>query len=179
MAVEIEAKLKVRSHEPVRRKLSSLGAELIAEQTQNDCYFDNAESVFARTDKCLRLRREKAGRNEKIILTYKGAKEQKKFKTRCEIQSEVADGNAVEKLLCELGYQKALVIRKKRQLWHFSRCEVALDYLRELGRFVEIEGPNERVIANAQKKLGLSDLPNIKESYAHLIGQKLRPQRKR
>jgi hypothetical protein len=49
-----------------------------------------------------------------------------------------------------------------------------LDELPLLGSFVEIEGPDAESIANVQKKLGMSDLPHIVESYACLMQQKLR-----
>ena len=65
-------------------------------------------------------------------------------------------------------------IEKKRRLWRLSDCEVALDELPLLGCFVEIEGPDERTIADVQKTLGLSLLPHIQKSYAALMRKKLR-----
>jgi len=43
-----------------------------------------------------------------------------------------------------------------------------------IGKFVEIEGPDEQIIADVQRSLGLSDLPHIKKSYAGLITARLR-----
>lgn len=73
-----------------------------------------------------------------------------------------------------MGYNKALVFEKKRQIWWFGECEVALDELPLLGFFLEIEGPDAEKIADVQKNLGLSDLPPILESYASLMEEKLR-----
>ncbi|MHC4326327.1 MAG: CYTH domain-containing protein, partial [Planctomycetota bacterium] len=67
-----------------------------------------------------------------------------------------------------LGYEKVLVVEKKRRLWRLGRCAVALDRLELLGDFVEIEGPNNEDIADVQHKLGLTDLPHIEKSYAQL-----------
>jgi hypothetical protein len=39
---------------------------------------------------------------------------------------------------------------------------------------VEIEGPDDRSIADIQRSLGLADLPHIPESYAALMIEKLR-----
>jgi len=174
MHIEVEAKLKVDSLEQVAAKLTELGAEFRQEQLQIDNYFDDANRVLTKTDRCLRLRRLLAGKSERFFLTYKGAKEKNEFKKRQEIEIEVEDGNSAEKLLLLLGYNKALVFEKKRRIWRFGECEVALDELPLLGSFVEIEGPDGEKIADVQRNLGLSDLPPILESYASLMEEKLR-----
>ena len=196
MRIEIEAKLKVDSLEEIAEKLSELGAEFVEEQTQTDSYFDSKDAILKNTDRGLRLRRQGAGQNERIFLTYKGAREKDEFKKRQEIELEVKvpqfvgtpprfasqsetvgctskqrdkDSGSVEKLLLALGYEKVISFEKKRQVWRFGGCEVALDRLAELGCFVEIEGPDDKKIAGVQKRLGLAHLPHIKESYAVLI----------
>jgi len=174
MCTEIEAKLKVDSLQKTVEKLDGLGAEFLEEQLQIDNYFDDAEATFKKSDRCLRLRRLLVGKNERFFLTYKGAREKNQFKKRQEIEIEVGDGNSAEKLLSVLGYEKALVFEKKRRVYRLDQCEVALDELPLLGTFVEIEGPNDRKIAEVQKNLGLSDLPHIPESYPALMEKKLR-----
>jgi adenylate cyclase class 2 len=173
MCIEIEAKLKVDSLQDVERKLSEVGAEFVEEQLQTDTYFDDAGAVLKSSDRALRLRRQRAGRKEKTFLTYKGAKEKNDFKKRREIEIEVGDADSAEKLLLALGYEKALVFEKKRRIWRLGGCEVALDELPLLGNFIEIEGPDGERIADVQKKLGMSDLTHIVESYACLMQQKL------
>ena len=174
MCIEIEAKLKVDSLQEVGRKLGEVGAEFVAEQLQTDTYFDDAGAVLRSSDRALRLRRQRAGQKENTFLTYKGAKEKSDFKKRQEIEIEVGNGDLVEKLLSELGYEKALVFEKRRQIWQLDDCVVCLDELPLLGSFVEIEGPDGERIADVQKKLGMSDLMHIVESYACLMQQKLR-----
>jgi adenylate cyclase class IV len=66
------------------------------------------------------------------------------------------------------------VFEKKRRIWQFGGCEVALDELPLLGSFVEIEGRDGEKIADVQRNLGLSNLPVILESYASLMEKKLR-----
>ena len=174
MCTEIEAKLKVDSLQEVTEKLSELGAEFLEEQSQKDYYFDDAETNLTKSDRCLRLRRQITGENEKIFLTYKGSKEKDEFKKRREIEIEVKEADSAEKLLSALGYKRVLVFEKKRRIWRLGECEVALDELPLLGSFVEIEGPDDKRIADVQRNLGLSDLPHIVESYALLMQQKLR-----
>ncbi|NIP23173.1 MAG: class IV adenylate cyclase [Phycisphaerae bacterium] len=173
MHTEIEAKLKVDSLQEVERKLGEAGAKFVAEQLQNDTYFDDAGAVLKSSDRALRLRRQSAGQKEKTFLTYKGAKEKNDFKKRLEIEIEVGDGESVEKLLYELGYEKALVFEKRRQIWQLDNCIVCLDELPLLGCFVEIEGPDGGSISGVKEKLGMSDLQHIVESYACLMQRKL------
>jgi adenylate cyclase class 2 len=168
MCVEIEAKLKVDSLPEVERKLAELGADFQAEQLQTDFLFDDANTTLTAADRCLRLRRQSVGGSANFILTYKGAKEKSNFKKRQEIEIEIMDAESAQKLLSALGYEKILVVEKKRRLWQYGRCEVALDQLPLLGDFVEIEGPNNEEIADVQQRLGLAELPHIEKSYAQL-----------
>ncbi|MFA5251808.1 MAG: class IV adenylate cyclase [Phycisphaerae bacterium] len=174
MPIEIEAKLKVDSLKEIAEKLDALGAEFGQEQIHLDSYFDDADATFKKNDRCLRLRRQLVNKSKRFFLTYKGAKEKDQFKKRQEVEIEVKDGDSAEKLLLLLGYNKAIVFEKKRRIWPFGGCEVALDELPLLGSFVEIEGPDEQKIADVQRNLGLSNLPVILESYASLMANKLR-----
>lgn len=173
MCTEIEAKLKVDSLQEIAKKLAELGAEFLAEQLQTDYYFDDTNSQLTKTDRCLRLRRQLIGGQETIFLTYKGPKEKDQFKKRQEIEIEVGDSDSAEKLLSALAYEKVLAFEKKRRIWRIGECEVALDNLPLLGSFVEIEGPDDKKIADVQRTLGLANLPHIAESYALLVEKKL------
>jgi adenylate cyclase class 2 len=173
MPEEIEAKLKVDSLEPVERRLRESGAMFLRETVQTDVFFDTAQSELTRSDQCLRLRREKIGGRERLILAYKGPKRPDDYKKRTEIELEVNEAKAAESLLMALGYRKVFAFNKKRRLWRLHDCEVALDELPLVGVFVEIEGPDSGTISCVQEMLGLSDVPHTMDSYASLIDQEL------
>ena len=173
MFSEIEAKLKVDSHEEVAKRLGKLGAEFLEEQLQRDYYFDDCEGGFKKSDRCIRLRHQRSKDGERVFLTYKGAKEKDEFKKRQEIEIEVTDGEGAEEFLLSLGFERSLDFEKRRRIWRFGNCKVALDELPLLGSFVEIEGPDGERIADVQKQLGLSGLGHIMESYACLMEDKL------
>jgi len=173
MCKEIEAKLKVDSLQEVERKLTEIGAEYLTEQLQRDCYFDDRQRSLIETDRCLRLRRQSSAGSEKFFLTYKGAKESDKFKKRQEIETEVDNAVMTERLLIELGYEKAMTFEKKRRLWRLGECNIVLDQLPLLDCFVEIEGPDAERIVDVQQRLELAHLPHIGQSYALLMEQKL------
>jgi len=173
MYVEIEVKLKVNSLAEVEQKLAELGAEFLAEQIQTDYLFDDVNAALITTDRCLRLRRQLVAGSERFFLTYKGAKEKSNFKKRQEIEIEIKEAESAQRLLSALGYEKVLVVEKKRRLWRLGGCFVALDRLPLLGAFVEIEGPDDETITGVQQRLSLADLTHIAKSYAQLTKEEL------
>jgi adenylate cyclase class 2 len=173
MHEEIEAKLKVDSLEAVERRLNACGASFLGDTVQTDTYFDTVVRDLTRDDKALRLRRERTGPRERVILAYKGPKQPDDYKKRVELELEVNNGEAAEALLIALGYDKALAFNKRRRLWRLRDCEVALDELPLLGAFVEIEGPDSRSILEVQETLDLSRVSHTTDSYASLIAREL------
>jgi len=173
MYSEIEAKVKVESVDAVARRLEGLGAEFAAKCTQRDYYFDDPRGGFVSTDRCLRLRRQSGPDVRKINLTYKGPKQEDNYKKRTEIELEVNDIEAAEKLLEALGYQRILAFEKQRRIWNFKQCRVCLDRLPLLGDFVEIEGADDATIEQVQRQLELADLQHIGQGYAVLMERQL------
>ena len=169
MALEIELKLKVESFEATVERLKQLGAKFAGDFFQTDAYYDDAEDSLVKSDRCLRIRKHKNHIGEAIELTYKGARENHRFKSRREIGLKVDKADELAQLFEQLGYERRLVFEKKRSLWNFKNCEVALDELPLLGKFVEIEGPSDEMIEAAQKELGLEKFKHISQSYAHLV----------
>ena len=176
MFQEIEAKLKVASLAQVKQRLSECGASFVSEKVQVDCYYDTEDRQLTRTDRCLRLRRERTGQRERLILTFKGPRESDDFKKRTEVNLVFSDVEAVECLVEGLGYRRALAFDKRRFVWNLQDCEVALDELPLIGVFVEIEGAESERIGQVRETLGLADAPHVMESYASLIDAALSQQ---
>ncbi|MDD5459305.1 MAG: class IV adenylate cyclase [Phycisphaerae bacterium] len=176
MHTEIETKLKVDSLDAVKQRLIEMSAEFIEEQRQIDHYLDDAKRMLTAEDKCLRLRFQQAGDEEKIFVTYKGAKFAGEIKKRTEIEFGVDNFQAAQDMFLHLGFVKVLEVAKVRQLWRLGECEVALDAVAGLGTFVEIEGEDAETIGEVKQSLGLSDVVHIMESYAHLLESKMRKQ---
>lgn len=169
MALEIELKLKVENLKPVAQKLRQFDAKFIGDFLQTDTYYDDADDSLVSSDRCLRIRKHKNHLGEVLELTYKGARENHRFKSRREIGIKFEKAAELAELFKELGYKERLAFEKKRSLWILDGCEVALDELPLLGKFIEIEGPDDQTIEHVQKKLGLDNLKHISESYAHLM----------
>lgn len=172
--LEIELKLKVENFEPIKAKLKQLGAEFEGDFLQTDSYYDDSEDSLVNSDRCLRIRKHKNHLGEVIELTYKGARENHRFKTRREIGLKVEKAEELAYIFQHLGYKERLTFEKKRSLWDFLGCKIAMDELPLLGKFIEIEGPSDSVIEDAQKKLGLEKIQHTPQSYAHLMEEAIK-----
>lgn len=171
MALEIELKLKVEKLEPIAEKLKNLGATFDGDFRQVDSYYDDKEDSLVKSDRCLRIRKHVNHIGQAIELTYKGARENHRFKTRREINLTIDKADETAELFEGLGYKIRLILEKKRSLWEYNSCKVALDELPLIGKFVEIEGPDDVLIEQVQKALGLENIKHTPESYAHLMEQ--------
>src|SRR3954469_1364281 len=141
MPVEIEAKMKVGSFEPVLAALGECGAKFLGEHVETDAFFDTADRALLAGDRGLRLRVavDASGKSE-VLLTYKGPVGAGAIKQREEIQTPVGDAQMMGKLLEQVGFKQTLKYQKRRKSWMLDSCRVELDEIPHLGKFVEIEG---------------------------------------
>lgn len=174
--IEIEAKVKVDSLEPVAVALKDAGAELQSECMHEDAFFDDAMGKLKKVGGVLRLRREVYHDGEKVVLTFKGPKQKGQFKVRKEEEIEIYPGDIASafKLIECLGFTKIFEYEKKRQLWEIEECFVCLDTVPLLGTFVEVEGGGDEQIKKVMGKLSLSDHKHINTGYSRLLKNKLK-----
>jgi len=174
MALEIEIKLKVDGFETTVAKLKQLGAKFEGDFLQIDSYYDDNKDSLVNSDRCLRIRKHINHIGQAIELTYKGARENHRFKSRREIGLKVDKADELAELFTQLGYTARLTLEKRRSLWDYKNCKVALDELPLLGKFVEIEGPDDAIIEQVQKELGLENIQHQPLSYAHLMEEAIK-----
>jgi len=142
-----EVELKVRAdHDSVRHRLSAIDAEPVETVRQEDTYFDAPDRDFAQTDEALRVRHQSADGEDKptVAITYKGPLVDEESKTREEVETRVADGDAIRAILTGLGYEPAATVSKERTRYGVDGCTVTLDQVHGLGEFVEVEVETER-----------------------------------
>lgn len=77
------------------------------------------------------------------------------------------------RLLTALGYEPWLTFEKIRESWRFESCAIELDTVPLVGRFVEIEAPDEAAIRRGLDLLGLNPVGSIKTSYAGLLANRM------
>ena len=174
MCMEIEAKVKVDNLDAVAARLVTIKADRRDRVRHIDTYYDDSAGLLIAKGCGLRLRRQIGPDGEKVILTYKGTKQKGRFKKRREVEVQIADFDAMDAILTELGCQKKLVIEKRRAFWQFKECAICLDEVPLLGCFVEVEGHGEEVIDEVLKDMALGRCEHINKGYAGLIKRKLK-----
>ena len=176
MPVEIEAKMRVDDLDAVRARLRKLGARLAGDYLESNIFFDKPKRSLLKRGSGLRLRRMRDKRTGKDtnIITYKGKLQRGRLKTREEIQTTVEDFDAMIALLEAIGFHQMLMFEKKRESWKLDDCEIELDELPHLGRFVEIEGSGERAVMKVREKLDLDDVALVKTGYANMVADFLK-----
>lgn len=179
MAQEVEAKIRVDSFAPVREALRASDAVFLGKVLQSDTYFDTPDHSLQHSDRGMRIRRLElldgggAQWDTRPQLTYKGPREgEATYKTRREVQTHFDAPAVMEEVLAACGMVRSMSIQKRRASYRLAACLVELDELPFIGRFVEIEGPDQERICACAAGLGLSG-ETIQDSYLHLAVEAL------
>jgi adenylate cyclase, class 2 len=137
--MEYEVKIRVMDLGPVRARLAALGIRPEGGVvTERDLYFNSPARDFGETDEALRIRSTDGG----TTLTYKGPKAGLAgIKAREELIAPVASAEPLGEILLRLGFRKTALVVKERETYRVRGTWVALDEVRGLGPFVEIEAP--------------------------------------
>jgi len=136
--MEYEVKIRVGSLQPLRARLASLGIRPVSNLTERDSYFNSPTRDFGRTDEALRVRSTEEGAS----LTYKGPKlGLAGVKAREEIIVSIDPEETMEEILLRLGFIHTATVEKTRDTYRMKGTYIALDEVKGLGSFVEIEAP--------------------------------------
>lgn len=177
---EVERKVKAE-HDPLRRRLETVGAAHTATLTQEDTYYNAPDRDFARTDEALRIRREHDAQRETahVVVTYKGPLVDTQSKTRKEAETTVDDGDAMAAVLHGLGYEPAATVTKRREQYEYQDCFITLDRVTGIGEFIEVEYAepvSEAEIPTARERvttclqaLDVDSTKSIQQSYLELV----------
>ncbi|MDR1053706.1 MAG: class IV adenylate cyclase [Planctomycetaceae bacterium] len=189
---EVEIKFRVIDVEEFERRLCELGISFSTDAVEEiDKFYSHPQRDFNQTDECLRLRvRKYVDNHEEKFLTYKGAKLDKKTKTRRELEIKIDDNITLELILESLGFQFVDFVRKFRRHAEIvvdqTNVNFLLDFVPELddkinnisGNFVEIETiaseidleQKRNLILDIAQKLNLTE--SIQTSYLGLLRKK-------
>ncbi len=174
MAIELEAKVRVESHEPVRAKLRQIGATFVRTATETNRFFDQLDASLHQSGRGLRLRSVvvEGGEKSSPLLTFKGPQQKSALKQREELEVAVSDAETMASILTSLGFVERISFEKRRESWRMKKCQIELDELPSLGQFVEVEGPNEAEIHAVLTQLGLEKNAVVKDHYVGMITAK-------
>jgi adenylate cyclase class 2 len=163
MMFEVEQKFPVEDLADIESRLASAGATFTDAVVQVDRYFAHPMRDFAQTDEAIRIRQV----GDANFITYKGPKIDATTKTRKEIELPLHNGAEHAEqwvsLLDALGFSPVAVVSKRRRhahiAWQDAEIEIALDQVRDLGNFVELEvrADDETLDAAKSKVQSLAD----------------------
>lgn len=170
MRLETEVKIKlidVKRSEAIN-VLRSSGCTALGDVIHNDYYFMHPCIDMLSLDEAIRVREEvNASTGEtKYFMTYKGRRLSGAFKERLELEVEVS-GEEIIEILKALGFKVIAVIPKERSLFKCSNTLVTVDYLNNLGLFIEVEGEKE-YIENFLKNLKIK-YEVVEKTYFELL----------
>ena len=170
MATELELKVCVDSHEPVRERLKALGGQYVGTVVERNVMLDRPDGVLRKAGCGLRVRLTTVldGANPGSKVTFKGPSRSSALKCREEVECKIENGDDMIAVLERLGFERSLEYHKKRERWRLDDCVVELDEPARLGLFVEIEGPDEKSIRAVQKRLGLESHQHVDASYVQM-----------
>ena len=162
--LEIEIKLPLPTLEGLPTRLEAAGFHLRHAEAQETSVLWDRDGTLRGAGSALRMRRY----GETATLTWKGPREEDPvLKIRPELETAVADPEAMTGILAALGFKPAFTMVKRRALWGRGELEACLDEA-PFGCFIELEGSRE-AIQQALIDLDLTGLPAETRSYATLF----------
>ena len=130
MAMEMEAKFRLRDPDAMRARLRAAGAHAAPAVLEHNTYFDTPEATLRRSGRGLRVRREQVeGGESRTVLTFKGPRLPGGLKIRQEEELSVNSAETAEALLRGLGFEPTLRFQKRRENYQLSAARVSLDEL--------------------------------------------------
>jgi adenylate cyclase class 2 len=176
MHKEVEVKAKLQNPELVLAKLKERGVVLDQPIAQHDKVFSPQDlknfTDFHTGVSFLRIRREE----NRSLLTLKKSGLNELDNT--EIELEVGNPDALEKLLAEIGYKLSVEVKKVRQKGKIDKVEICLDKIEGLGTFIELEklmaiDSNVELVQTELfellKELGINDSDRVNQGYDTLM----------
>ncbi|HEY9246958.1 MAG TPA: class IV adenylate cyclase [Candidatus Methanoperedens sp.] len=172
--IEIEVKARIEDPKQIERTIISFGAVPIGIENHVDTYYNTDRCDFRNTDEALRIRAQEG----EYFLTYKGPKMDAVSKTRKEFEVKIEDAAEMGNILSSLGFYPVATIVKKRKKYKMEDLSIALDEVRNLGYFMEIEiqaknpSKHEEKVGKIFKfieKLGINKSSTVRESYLEML----------
>ncbi len=168
MAADLEREIKLRFDraDEARAAVLSAGATpLRGRRFQEDCLLDTEDERLRRQHCVLRIRSE----GSRSLFTFKGPVQPGPMKVREELETVVADGELLRRLLERLGMHVWFRYQKYREEFACEDVVVAVDET-PVGVYVEIEGSEAGITAMAQA-LGREPADYLVDSYRAIFLQ--------
>ena len=167
-AVETEVKFRVEDMRALEERLRGLGFRALTAATfERNTLYDTPDRKLKERRSILRIRKY----GDRWLLTHKRVPDDHdpaaRHKRRVETETEVADGDALGAVFCQLGYEPVFIYEKWRAEYADETGHCVLDET-PIGAYAELEGPAEWIDA-VSARLGLDPASLITLSYGRLF----------
>lgn len=166
--VETEVKFRVDDLERLGKQLQELGFRSVTPPTfERNTLYDTPDRKLRQRQSILRIRKY----GDRWVLTHKRVPDDHdptaRHKRRVETETEVADGDALDVVFCQLGYEPVFIYEKWRAEYADETGHCVLDET-PIGAYAELEGPAEWIDA-VSARLGFDPSSLITLSYGRLF----------
>ncbi len=179
--IEIKIQVKEEAFFKVRERIKKI-ARLVRTSKQSDMYFNPPHRNFLQPKfpfEWLSIR----SRGDKTILNYKHFyPENAEIHTHCdEFEMEISKPEQFQKIFSALNMLKLVTVEKEREAYVYGdEFEIALDTVKELGYFVEIEAAKSfgsveetrKALFEFAKTLGIDTSKPDERGYPYLLMEK-------
>ena len=141
MSIEVEIKLKIRDKNRLIESLRDVGFQQGDLVLESDVYYTSRHHDFEKLDEALRIRSiQNLSTGEKSsVITFKGAKTDKRSMTRKELETEVGDPKIAREILESIGFTPVPSVEKERQHFYMQKITACVDRVKNLGDYLELE----------------------------------------
>ncbi|MFH1671280.1 MAG: class IV adenylate cyclase [Candidatus Portnoybacteria bacterium] len=184
MNIEVEIKVKIEDFSGLKEKLPGCGKLVKSIRQIDEYYIPHHKDFFAQKPhpiEWLRIRTNP----DKTFFEYDKSIEKKldgEQEYAEEYETEISNPEEFRKILNFLDFKKVITVDKKREYWDCGKFEVALDNVKELGYFMEVEARGDFKDNTEAKEgclkfledLGIEDIKtkHIKKGYPALLLEK-------
>lgn len=133
--IEVEVKAWIEDLTEIEKRILQDNARYVKTLHQKDIYFKHPTRNFAKTDEAIRVRCE----DDRSLITYKGPKLDKKSKSREEYEVEIKNPEKMQEILVKLDFTPVPSVEKVRRIYEVDEMIVALDEVKDVGKFIEVE----------------------------------------
>jgi adenylate cyclase class 2 len=161
--VEVELKFPLKNARELIQELNKIAKLKQQNIFQKDTYYVPAHRDFLAKKypyEWLRIRETK----QSVTLNYKHwYPENSKEAYHCdEFETKIEDVTALKKIFERLNFKEIITVEKTRSVWMYKNVEIAIDDVKDMGFFIELEAKNDfkdvdeakKVLYDALKKLG-------------------------
>jgi len=145
MNIEVEIKIKITNPDELREKLLGYGKLLKSIRQIDEYYVPYHRDFFAQKPhptEWLRIRTNP----DKVFFEYdKSINKKSDGEQECaeEYETQISDPGEFRNILHFLDFKKVVTVDKEREYWDCGKFEIALDDVRGLGFFVEVEAKGD------------------------------------